>query len=138
MKKYFIIWLSSLLASSHCFAIQHLQFSCPFSIVTKQSIVGEAKGYESTADNSSHIWQTISFYKGKPGLLPGLAPDRSNKNRADWSFSMSDNIYISCGYYQTSVVLFKELPHGVHACHVNYEKMRNSAFDELPQSVSCN
>lgn len=136
MKKYFIIWLLLLLASSHCFA-QHIQFSCPFSIVTKQSIVGAANGYESTADNSSHIWQTVSFYKGKPGVLPGIASDRRTKDRADWSFSMSDNIYISCGYYQTSVVLYKELPHGVHMCHVTYEQMRKSMFDGLPQTVSC-
>ncbi len=137
MKKYFIIWLSLLLASSHCFAIQHLQFSCPFSIVTKQSIDVDPAGYESIADNSSHIWQTVSFYKGKPELQPSLAPERSNKNRADWSFSMSDNIYISCGYYQTSVVIYKALPHGVHACHVTYEKMMKSTFAELPQVISC-
>jgi hypothetical protein len=77
----------------------------------------EAKGAPTT-----HGLSTIMFSDGPPEQQGWLAPDNSTKAGNDWTFAASQTeLWLSCGYLATDVIISTKLPKGITSCRVTLD-----------------
>lgn len=79
------------------------------------------------------------FSEGVPEERAWLIPDNENALKgkawiARWDFSTSDDIWITCRYRETTVMVSKKLPPGIKACFVSVDKTKGIQV----QHVWCN
>jgi len=116
-----------------------VRFECPPRITTVQSLPEPVPGWRESleppfaneranpAGQSEHNLDYVQFSSGVPEERASLVPDRESptvkgKWTATWRFAKSDEIWFSCWYRGTSVILSRQLPPAVRACSVRYNK----------------
>jgi hypothetical protein len=142
--------LGHLLAYPLLGACASMTYECPVQISTVQSLREPAPGWREalerpfTSDRaresgySQHNLDYIEFSVGVPEERVSLAPDRETsivKGRwtATWLLSKSEEIWFSCRYRGTTVMLSRQLSPGLKACAAKYDKNRGITV----QGVSC-
>ncbi|STY29852.1 Uncharacterised protein [Legionella wadsworthii] len=97
--------------------------SCPKEIQTNQSLKSIIKGWSVFIDGENHLshFTRITFYSGPPQENASLAPDDKNSTgkKMIWNFN-EGNIWLSCGYSNTSIQLIQKLPDKIKKCSVTY------------------
>jgi len=119
--------------------------SCPETIETQQSIAGNAPAnWRAAIDKASGApvshWDGVAFSDGPPENLASLVPDDSKTaagNRVDiykFPASVYKQIWLSCSYAQTAVILTKTPGLVGSVCRVTYVGVGDDAG---PQKVEC-
>ena len=125
-------------------------FICPEGIKTSQSLFESVGGWSGTQERSGiskglnnaafseHKLAQVDFSFGPPEGRVWLAPDLSTqalKGRwsSTWKFQRSEEIWFSCRYSGTTVLLSKQIAPGLKSCSVKYS--RNQGI--IVENVSC-
>ena|SRR5579862_1754366 len=119
------------------YAKSTITINCPHDIKTTQQIKNIPTGFSSIISDSPHYLASVTFYSGKPEEQASLAPDTTSKEKMRWTFSDTDSIYMSCGYNQTNIQIYKALPKATHACTVFYDANVMSALGGIPKKIEC-
>jgi hypothetical protein len=82
----------------------------------------------------AHPLATVRFSEGPPTEQAILAPDASTRTTASWKFEPAPgkNIWMSCAYVATDVIIATKLPATIKSCRLTFDKGGN-----LMESVSC-
>lgn len=125
--------------SSLLFAKSNHEVLCPETMMTTESVTAVPAGWATSQASNSHPWQAITFYDGHPKDMASLAPNKSNKNQAVWRFAPQKDrdIYVSCGYYRSSIELIQALPKSVDSCVVFYDRNGYGEQGAIPQKIVC-
>lgn len=119
--------------------------SCPETIETQQSIAGNAPAsWRAAIDKAagapvSH-WDGVAFSDGPPENLASLAPDDSEArggNRVDiykFPASVFKQIWLSCSYAQTAVILTRNPGLIGSVCRVTFD---GTGDDAGPIRIVC-
>lgn len=125
-------------------------FICPERIKTSQSLFESFSGWSGTQERSviskglnnaafsEHKLAQVDFSFGPPEGRVWLAPDRSTqalKARwgSTWKFQRSEEIWFSCRYSGTSVLLSRQIAAGLKSCSVKYSRNQGMTVE----NVSC-
>jgi hypothetical protein len=67
---------------------------------------------------------TIMFSEGPPAEQGWLTPDARHDLAVEWHFAMAQdrNVWISCAYQSTTLMISKPLPPGIKTCRVHSVK----------------
>ena len=126
---------------------------CPETIKTSQSLLEGVSGWSgiqersdlakglNSAAYSQHMLAQVDFSFGPPeGLVwpAWLAPDRSTpatKGRwsSTWNFQRSEEIWFSCRYSGTTVLLSRQIAAELKSCSVKYSQNQGTTVE----NVSC-
>jgi hypothetical protein len=110
-----------------------VEFDCPESIQTRQSLVGKMKAWEAGPGGSGkqgisqHYLEGVQFSNGPPGERVFLAPDNEHESSdakrwtARWPMQAGDKLWLTCRYRQTTVTVTRQLPSGFRRCLVKYD-----------------
>jgi hypothetical protein len=125
-------------------------FMCPEGIKTSQSLFESVSGWSETQERSGiskglnnaafseHKLAQVDFSFGPPEGRMWLAPDRSIQGpkglrSSTWNFQRSEEIWFSCRYSGTSVLLSRQIAPGLKSCSVNYSRNQGMTVE----NVSC-
>ena len=125
-------------------------FICPEGIKTSQSLFESVSGWSGTQERSGiskglnnaafseHKLAQVDFSFGPPEGRVWLASDRTThalKGRwsSTWKLQRSEEIWFSCRYSGTSVLLSRQIATGLKSCSVKYS--RNQGI--IVENVSC-
>ncbi len=125
-------------------------FICPEGIKTSQSLFKAVSGWSETQERSiisqglndaaysEHSLDQVDFSFGPPEGRVWLAPDRSTQSlkgqwSSTWKFQRSEEIWFSCRYRGTTVLLSRQIAPGLTSCSVKYS--RNQGI--IVEKVSC-
>lgn len=123
---------------------------CPETIKTRQSLLEAVSGWSGTQEHSGiskglnnaayseHKLAQVYFSFGPPEGGVWLAPDRTtqaHKSRwsSTWDFQRSEEIWFSCRYRGTTVLLSRQIAAGLKSCSVNYSRNQGVTVE----NVSC-
>lgn len=126
---------------------------CPETIKTRQSLLEAVSGWSGTQEHSGiskglnnaayseHKLAQVYFSFGPPegpAWPAWLAPDRSTpaikgRWRSTWKFQRSDEIWFSCRYRGTTVLLSRQIAAGLKSCSVKYSQNQETTVE----NVSC-
>lgn len=123
-------------AAMPCFA-NSIEVTCPKEIETTQTMKTHAPDFTVWDKSSPHYFDRFTFYSGNPHDNASLAPSDHTNAHAMWQFSVNDNIYISCSYYNTEMELYKKLPAGLTSCQVDYDTSSRGSASFLPKKIIC-
>ena len=116
------IGLSGLFFACHSLSAATIQ--CPQAVKTRQVIDGKMKGWDTFVNQENVInnLNGITFYDHHPKENASLAPDNEGTvgKKLMWTFGGSE-IWLACGYANTTVQLLQKLPAGIKTCAVSYE-----------------
>lgn len=111
-----------------------VELSCPAQIETRQELSAPIADWHSSINRSMTIEgklrvASMSFSDGPPEQMAILAPDKTRKSRKSkgafintWNFEVSESVWFSCGYQQTTIELSKPLPPGLKQCSIEYDQ----------------
>ena len=112
-----VLWLAAGAAAA--------EIECPRTIQVRQVATDVPSGFTTAVSATPPQLASVTFFDGKPEEEASLVYDRKtpgrNGIRAYWTFQPSSQIWLSCSYSGTSVVLSRPLP-GVTRCMVVYKK----------------
>jgi hypothetical protein len=103
---------------------------CPATLDVTQSVSAVPPGFQPYVDGNppseagskpiSVPLRDVMVSDGSPVDQVWLAPTRTNKTSLDWDFSSSDHkdLWISCAYLGTSIIISAKLPQSVARCQV--------------------
>jgi len=128
-----------------------LEYKCPERITTVQSLAQPMPDWRQSSERpfttknaelngySEHNLDNVSFSDGGPEDRGELIPDNDDELTgkvwvARWDLSTLDSIWLVCHYRQTTVTLWKEMPHGVKKCFVGVDKTKGIEV----QRIWCN
>jgi hypothetical protein len=114
-----------------------ITLDCPQQIHTTQQMIDTPAGFTSMSSPSTHYWTSVTFYSGEPKEQASLAPDKTSKGKMHWVFSENDTIYLSCGYNQTQLELYKKLPNHIHSCTVFFDTTVMTVGGGVPKKIAC-
>lgn len=127
-----------------------LTLACPERITTRQSLQAPVAGWRASqqrpfsaqrttdAGDSENNLDHVDFSIGPPEELVTLAPDRQSPTQqgrwtSTWMLSKSQEVWFSCHYRGTTVVLSQPLPAALTRCSAQYDMNRGIAIER----VSC-
>jgi hypothetical protein len=143
--------LSSLRWSRHILFILSVVFACgvyvsaqtsycPQSVTVKQTIDKLPDGWSTLQDDSPNALATLTFFSGPPDQKQSLVYDKwvreSGLARAEWHFTKSTTIWLTCGYASTNIALARQLP-SVTQCTVTYDPKVQVAGSPSIQKIDC-
>jgi hypothetical protein len=107
---------------------------CPAEISVIQKLSGSVPGFAVSDKGIPHRLENIEFSSGPPNQQAWLAPSSSNTTHSTWDFLPNDNIFISCDYGYTSLILSQPLPPHTKSCKVQFDA---SFSPPLATGVAC-
>ncbi|HTZ00438.1 MAG TPA: STY0301 family protein [Rhodocyclaceae bacterium] len=116
-----------LLMSLPAVASDEIEFRCPPRISAIQKLAQPVPGWrESLPADDGHFLALAMFSDGAPEKQAWLVPDSEDqpKNKvstAKWKFAASENIWLSCQYRQTTVMVSRQLPAGLKRCSIRMD-----------------
>ena len=130
MKKCLLI-LCVMLASAPAMAASP---ACPPTLGVAQTAGDIPAGFSAFADGNPPTamsaqpaalpLDTIMFSEGSPAEQAWLTPDARHDLVAEWHFATAQdqNVWLSCAYQSTTLILSKPLPPGIKTCRVHSVK----------------
>jgi|SRR5579862_4444453 len=117
------------------------EIRCPETISVKQSLAKQESGWkESTSDMPNRL-SGVTFLDGPPEQKASLVNEEESvangKQLATWRFGTQSQIWLSCRYSGTNVVLSRALPKGTSSCSVTYNPRQTIAGLPLIEKVEC-
>lgn len=113
--------------------------NCPSTIEVSQQVTSMYPDWRVIVEKKApHFLSGITVYTGAPEELASLAPEfNKEKNKATWTISGSDRIYVACGYQKTNVRLTQALPAGTTSCTVTYNLQTQGDNGFIPEEMVC-
>ncbi|WP_145749568.1 STY0301 family protein [Nitrospirillum amazonense] len=117
---------------------------CPKTFAVTETPASVPAGFAAYADGNPPValstqplarpLAAVRFSEGPPTEQATLAPDATTKTSASWKFETTPdkNIWMSCAYLATDVIVVTKLPAAIKSCRVTLDKGGN-----LVESVSC-
>lgn len=96
---------------------------CPETIKSTQSLQNKAAGWEAFVDNNTvYPLSRVTFFALHPKNQASLTPDQEKpkNNQLTWTFG-KEEIWLACGYNNTSLQLIQKLPESTKSCVVTYD-----------------
>lgn len=127
---FFTLCLTGILSAGNLMA-ETLSLSCPAAITTAQQVKDLPAGWDSSIDVTStsgeqgNRLESIGFYSGPPKEGALLAPDQTQKRGKNFTnvwdlLPAGEKYWFSCAYYQTALILSKQLPDQPMRCEAQY------------------
>lgn len=117
------------------------ELHCPGNISVKQSLVNKEPGWREGASETPILLAGVTFFDGPPEQKASLVYDSETllkgKQVAVWRFGSQSQIWISCRYSGTTVVLSQPLSKSTSTCKVTYNAKQT--IDGLPviERIEC-
>lgn len=117
--------------------------SCPETIDVHQELTAAVPGFQSTLSDTPVRLASVAFYDSPPAEKVSLANERTvkltGKEKAIWRFTVQPNheIWMSCGYSGTSVLLIRPLPPKTDTCSVTYNVRQRVAGLPVIEAIAC-
>ncbi|WP_058499321.1 STY0301 family protein [Legionella gratiana] len=107
-----------------------MPLQCPKVIKTTESLQQKITDWDTFFDdwNMEHRFTRVTFYEGHPKEHASLAPDNENtkSQKLTWTFN-NQEIWIACGYTNTTLELIQKLPDRTKKCTIMY----NTDFSQV-------
>ena len=142
MKNTNLLLATALLAlvSAACFAQAK---TCPDTIAVNQEIQGSIPGWQVSKDDTPVRLAGITFFDGPPGEKASLVYDETKRTTGKvvmiWHFlpNRDRQIWMSCGYSETTVTIAQELPNEISRCSVTYNPKIRVAGLPMIEKIDC-
>jgi hypothetical protein len=105
---------------------------CPSTLDVKSSANPPA-GWQVANLSAVNALDRVGFYSGPPAERASLVPDRTQNKKGEsqdtWLFSPNapEAIWVACFYTGTTLIVAKEVEHGVKSCSVRYKTTRSGS-----------
>ena len=114
---------------------------CPETISVKQSLIKPEQGWkESTSDLPNRL-AGVTFLDGPPEQEASLVNEGESfvkgKQIATWRFGSRSQIWLSCRYSGSNIVLSRALTEGTSVCSVTYNPRQTIAGLPLIEKIEC-
>lgn len=114
---------------------------CPETISVKQSLAKPEQGWkESTSDMPNRL-AGVTFLDGPPEQKASLVNEGESlvkgKQIATWRFGSQSQIWLSCRYSGSTIVLSRALAKGTSVCRVTYNPRQTIAGLPSIEKIEC-
>lgn len=114
---------------------------CPESISVKQTLAKQEPGWkEGTSDTPIRL-AGVTFLDGPPEQKASLVNEEegvmNGKQIATWRFGAKSQIWLSCRYSGSTIVLSRALPKSTSSCTVTYNPRQTIAGLPLIEKIDC-
>jgi hypothetical protein len=114
---------------------------CPDTISVKQSLTKPEQGWKETTSDLPNRVSGVTFLDGPPEQRASLVNDAESsvkgKQVATWHFGSQSQIWLSCSYSGSNIVLSRALPKGTSVCSVTYNPRQSVAGLPLIEKIEC-
>jgi hypothetical protein len=114
---------------------------CPETISVKQTLSKPQQGWKEGTSDLPNLLAGVTFFDGPPEEKASLVNDSERrvqgKQIAIWRFGPQSQIWISCGYAGSSIVLSRALTKGSSGCSVTYNPKVTVAGLPSIEKIEC-
>lgn len=117
------------------------EMSCPETISVKQSLAKPEQGWTQSTSGMPNRLAGVTFFDGPPEQKASLVNDGESrlkgKQIATWRFASQSQIWLSCVYSGSTIVLSKALKKGTSVCKVTYNPRETIAGLPSIEKIDC-
>jgi len=117
------------------------EIHCPETISVTQSLAKQEQGWKASTSDTPARLAGVTFLDGPPEQKASLVNDGESrvngKQIATWRFGAKSQIWLSCRYANSSIVLSRALPKGTAACSVTYNPRETIAGLPSIEKIEC-
>jgi len=117
------------------------EIRCPETIAVKQSLARSVEGWQESASDMPNRLAGVTFFDGPPEQKASLVYDseRSVKGKqiATWLFVAKSQIWLTCGYSGSNLILSRILTNGTTSCSVTYDPKLTVAGLPSIEKIEC-
>jgi hypothetical protein len=114
---------------------------CPESISVKQTLVKPEPGWQPGTSDLPIRLAGVTFFDGPPEEKASLVNDSESivkgKQVAVWRFGPQSQIWLSCRYASSNIVLSRALTKGTSTCRVTYIPKQTIAGLPAIEKIEC-
>jgi hypothetical protein len=114
---------------------------CPETIAVKQNLAKPEPGWKESLSDMPNRLAGVTFFDGPPEEKASLVYDAESlvkgKRITRWHFGPQSQIWLSCRYVDSSVVLSRALMKGTSECQVTYDPSVTTAGLPLVEKTEC-
>lgn len=118
---------------------QALEYKCPESIATTQSISKTPSGWATMIDtiNGQQVFDSLQVFSGNPSEGASLVPDNEgSKKDPYWTNHTTNGFWLACFYRQSIIRLTQEIPKSVKKCTLSY-KTNHGTRQKVADKLVC-
>lgn len=118
-----------------------VEYQCPTRIMTEQKLVTPLPDWRASTErpfttfdekensHSEHNLRIVSFSEGVPEERGWLEPDNESELTEKawvgrWEFAKSENVWVTCEYRETTVMISKKLPPDIKRCFMRFDSTK--------------
>jgi hypothetical protein len=114
---------------------------CPDTISVKQTLVKPEPGWRESPSDLPTRFAGVTFFDGPPEQKASLVNDTASvvngKRIAVWKFIPQSQIWVSCSYSGSNIVLSRALAKGTSKCTVTYIPKETIAGLPAIEKIDC-
>lgn len=143
------MWVSKLFPIAQCIGLLGSlatygfadEVHCPDTIAVKQNLSKPEPGWKEGMSDLPNLLAGVTFFDGPPEEKASLVNDSERrvqgKQIAIWRFGPQSQIWISCGYAGSNIVLSRALAKGTSGCSVTYNPKVTVAGLPSIEKIEC-